>query len=104
VPKEVLAIGLTLFVHILGLCALIWALVLNDEERPDWRDWWPGGDDDSAPEPDPSPRGGDLLLPDAAPSAVRVREPARLSDGYARPARRPAHPPERAPAREPAER
>ncbi len=101
--KEVLAIGLTLLVHILGLIALIWALVINDDERPDWRDWWPG-DGDAAPEPDPSPRGGDLPLPDALPSAMRLREPARLSDGYRRPARRPVHPPERVPEREPTPR
>jgi hypothetical protein len=101
VHKEVIAIGLTLLVHVLGLIALIWALLMNDEERPDWRSWWPGGDDDDVPpEPTPSPRGGDLPLPDAEPSAVRLREPARLGDAHPRPARRPVHPPERAPERE----
>jgi hypothetical protein len=57
VSKEVLAIGLTLLVHIVGLVALIWALVLDPEDRPDWRDWWPGGDDDRPLDPSPAPRG-----------------------------------------------
>jgi hypothetical protein len=98
VPKEVLAIGLTLFVHIVGLVALIWALLLNEEERPDWRSWWPGGDEDTPLDPSPSPRpGGALPLDDAQPSAVRLREPVRLGDVHRRPARRPVHPPEREP-------
>ncbi|MEA2320387.1 MAG: hypothetical protein QOD81_237 [Solirubrobacteraceae bacterium] len=99
--KEIVAIALTLFVHVVGLVALIWALVLNEEERPDWRDWWPGGDDDMPLDPSPAPSRGGLPLADALPSAVRLREPARVGDGYAKPARRPAHPPERAPERVP---
>ncbi|HEX2102835.1 MAG TPA: hypothetical protein VHF51_04245 [Solirubrobacteraceae bacterium] len=104
--KEVLAIGLTLLVHIVGLIALIWALVLDPEDRPDWRDWWPGDDDDRPIDPAPKPRGGELPLADAVPSALRLRERTRLSDGYPRPARRPVHAPEPAPERvpEPAER
>jgi hypothetical protein len=101
VSKEIIAIGLTLFVHIVGLFALIWALMLDPEDRPDWRDWWPGDDDDRPLEPSPAPRGGELPLADARPSAVRLRERARVSDGYPRPARRPAHPPERVPERTP---
>jgi hypothetical protein len=101
VTKEIVAIGLTLLVHVVGLVALIWALVLNEEERPDWRDWWPGRDDDAPLDPVPSPQGGGLPLADATPSVVRLREPARLGDGYPRPARRPAHPPERVPERVP---
>jgi hypothetical protein len=105
VPKEVLALGLTLFVHLVGLVALIWALLLNEEERPDWRSWWPGADDDAPLDPSPSPpRGGELPLGDAQPSAVRLREPVRLGDVHRRPARRPVHPPERVPDREPASR
>jgi hypothetical protein len=104
VHKEVLALGLTLFVHIVGLVALIWALLLNDDERPNWRDWWPGGEDDAPLDPSPTPRGGDLPLAGSEPSAVRLRAPARLGDGYRRPARRPAHPPERVPEHEPAPR
>jgi hypothetical protein len=101
VSKEVLAIGLTLLVHIVGLVALIWALVLDPEDRPDWRDWWPGGDDDRPVEPSPAPRGGEAPLTDAVASAVRLRERTRLSDGYPRPARRPVHVPEHVPEREP---
>ncbi|MEA2269930.1 MAG: hypothetical protein QOC64_2540 [Solirubrobacteraceae bacterium] len=99
--KEIVAIGLTLFVHVLGLVALIWALLLNEEERPDWRDWWPGGEDDAPVGPSPAPQGGGVPLGDAQPSAVRLREPARLGDGYPNPERRPAHPPDRAPERTP---
>jgi hypothetical protein len=104
VSKEVLAIGLTLFVHIVGLIALIWALLLNEEERPDWRDWWPGGEDDGPLDPSPAPDGSGVPLADAQPSAVRLREPARLADAHRRPSRRPAHPPERVPERERAAR
>jgi hypothetical protein len=106
VDKEVAALALTVVVHLLGMGALIWALVLDDDNRPDWREWF-GGDDDTDPEPprEPTPGpGGDGLpipLPDAAPSAVRLREPGRLADGKPRPERRPAHPPERMPERTP---
>jgi hypothetical protein len=106
VDKEVAALALTVVVHILGMGALIWALVLDDEDRPDWRGWF-GGDDDSdhdpPHEPTPGP-GGDGLpvpLPDAAPSPVRLRETGRLADAKPRPARRPAHPPQREPQRTP---
>jgi hypothetical protein len=101
VTKEVVALAITGLVHILGLGALIWALRLDEEERPDWRDWWPGGGDDRPLDPSPAPRGGDLPLTDALPSAVRMREPARLSDGYTRPPRRPAHQPGQVPERTP---
>jgi hypothetical protein len=102
VTKEVLALALTVLVHVIGMAALVWALLLDDENRPDWRGWWPGGDDDPpAPPPPPTPRDrGGLPLPDAESSAVRLREPGRLADGHPRPARRPAHAPEREPARE----
>ena len=99
--KEVLALGLTLLVHIVGLVALIWALVLDPEDRPDWRDWWPGGDDDRPLEPAPEPHGGDVPLPDAVPAGLRMRERTRLREGYSRPPRRPVHVPERAPERTP---
>lgn len=100
-PKEILALGLAVLVHLVGLVALIWLLVLDQEDRPDWRDWWPGGDDDRPVDPSPAPRGGDLPLADAVPSAMRRRERVRLGDGYPRPARRPAHAPERMPERTP---
>ena len=101
--KEVLALGLTVLVHVLGLGALVWALLQGDENRPNWRGFWPGDDgDDEPPAPRPGPRGGGLPLPDATPSAVRLREPGRLADAHPRPARRPEHLPERAPERVPA--
>lgn len=93
--KEVIALAITILVHVVALVALIWALLLNEEERPDWRDWWPRGEDDRPIAPAPSPRGGDLPLADATPSAVRLREPSRLGDGYPRPSRRPAREPDR---------
>jgi hypothetical protein len=101
VTKEILAIGITVLVHLLGLVALVWTLLLDEDDRPDWRGWWPGGEDDGPIAPSPAPRGGDLPLADARPSAVRLREPARLGGGYPRPGRRPAHPPERVPERTP---
>jgi hypothetical protein len=102
VEKEVLALGLTVLVHVVGLAALAWGLLLNEENRPDWRSWWPGDDDQEPPDPRPQPRDGGLPLPDAAPSAVRLREPARLGEGHPRPARRPAHAPARTPRTQPA--
>ncbi|HEX7298727.1 MAG TPA: hypothetical protein VF257_06950 [Solirubrobacteraceae bacterium] len=102
--KEVLALALTVLVHVIGMAALVWALLFDDENRPDWRGWWPGGDDEPpAPPASPRDRGG-LPLPDAVPSAVRLREPGRLADGHPRPARRPAHAPVRVPARASANR
>jgi hypothetical protein len=100
VTKEVLALALTVLVHVIGMAALVWALLLDDDNRSDWRGWWPGGDDEPpAPPPSPRDRGG-LPLPDAQPSAVRLREPGRLADGHPRPARRPEHAPARVPVRE----
>jgi hypothetical protein len=104
VSKEILAIGLTLLVHVVGLVALVWMLILEPDDRPDWRDWWPRDADDGPPEPSPAPRGGELPLADAVPSAVRLREPVRVADAHPRPARRPVHPPERVPERTPAAR
>jgi hypothetical protein len=104
VTKEILALGITLLVHVVGLVALVWMLLLDPEDRPDWRDWWPRDDDDRPVEPSPVPSGGGVPLPDARPSAVRLWEPARIGGGYPRPERRPAHPPERVPERTPAAR
>jgi hypothetical protein len=101
VTVEIIALALTLLVHIVGAGVLIWALL--DGEEVDWRGLWPrddggGGGGPELPQP-PDPDGGGILsplpMPDAAPSAVRLREPARIGDGYPRPARRPAHAPER---------
>jgi hypothetical protein len=105
VDKEVAALLLTVVVHFVGMGALIWALVLDDENRADWRGWFGGDDDEPPPEPSPSPGGDRLPLPDAQPSLVRLRDAGRLADAHPRPARRPEHPPDRAPQRprEPAE-
>ena len=96
---EIVAILLTLVVHVLGAGVLVWNLL--DGEGFDWRTLWPRDDDGGGggtPEPPtaPEPDGGGLtLLPDAGPSAVRLREPGRIGDGYPRPGRRPEHVPER---------
>lgn len=98
---EVLALGLTLAVHIVGAVALIGVLVRNS--GVDVRDWWPGDDDGGPPRDDPQPSpprpdgGGGVPLPDAEPSGVRLREPGQIAERYPRPARRPAHTPEREP-------
>lgn len=103
---ELLAIALTVGVHILGAGVLIWALI--DRDAPDtgsWPDWWPrDGDGAGPPRPPVAPTGGGVerpALPDARPSPVRLREPGRIADRKAAPGRRPAHPtvPER-PVRE----
>jgi hypothetical protein len=99
VSLEVAAIALTLIAHVVGAGVLVYTLL--DGEGFDWRSLWPrdddggggGGPDD--PRPPEGPRGGDMLLPDAASSAVRLREPGRIADGYPNPGRRPQHAPER---------
>jgi len=108
VSLEVVAILLTLVVHVLGAAVLV--AVLLDGEKIDWRGTlWPRDDDGGPgpgfdpPSPDPSPSGAGMSLPDAGPSPVRLREPGRIREGYPKPSRRPAHTPERAPSREPAE-
>ena len=94
---ELVALGLTVLVHFLGLGALVYVLLQG--ENVDWRSWWPGDDDDGPDEPSPL---GPPPLPDAAPSRARLREPGRLADAYPPPARRPAHAPAPAREREPA--
>jgi hypothetical protein len=102
--EEVIALALTLGVHLLGAFALIGVLIRDSDADP--RGWWPGDDDDGPPRggddtPEPPSGGGDgLPLSDAAPSRVRLRDADRIADGYPRPRRRPEHAPERAPARE----
>jgi hypothetical protein len=104
VTVEILALALTLVVHVIGAGVLIWALL--DGDGIDWRSFWPRDDDGPGgggpPEPEPPapPRGG-VPLPDASPSAVRLREPGRIGDVHPRPARRPEHAPERTPRRVP---
>lgn len=88
--------------HLAALLVLLWTLLRNGDSSLD-AGWFLGGGDDGAP---PSPRGplspgGDALaLPDAQPSAVRLREPGRIADAHPLPARRPDHEPGR--EREPA--
>jgi hypothetical protein len=115
VDTEVLAIVLTVVVHIIGATALIWGMIdFDDPDRGSWRDWWPRddrGDDGPPPGPGPEPQGGGLPVPvlsDSRPPAVRGdrARPPRIGDLTPRPARRgPAHPPapvpaERTPARD----
>jgi hypothetical protein len=98
-----LAITLTLVVHLVGICALL-ALAGGDlldmlRMRPDdgRDDGGPGFDE---PQDDPSPGGDGRVppLPDAAPAPVRLREPGRIGPHYRR-ERRPAREPEREPTR-----
>ncbi len=105
VHMEMAAIVLTFVVHVIGAGVLVWALLDADDVKPSWRDWWPGDRGPDAPDAPPEPSGdGERapILPDAVPSAVRMREPGRLGDAKPRPARRPAHPaqPVREPVRE----
>ena len=95
------ALLLTFVVHVVGVVVLIWAIIAGQDDRPDWRRWWYGDDEGDEPAPKaPSPGGDGLPLPDARQATLRMREPARLADGYPAPSRRPAREP--APSREPA--
>jgi len=95
---ELLAILLTFVVHLLGAGVLVWALIDRDHaDAGSWRDWWPKDDRDPESPDGPGDAGGDGAdapgLPDADPSPVRLREPGRIADRKAAPARRPEHPP-----------
>ncbi|WP_354701888.1 hypothetical protein DSM112329_02227 [Paraconexibacter sp. AEG42_29] len=109
---EIIALVLTVVVHIIGAGALIWGMIDRDDpDRGSWRDWWPKddrGDDGPGPvAPEPQPQGGLVVpvLPESRPAPARVREGGRIGDLTPRPARRPAHPPapQPAPSRTPAE-
>jgi hypothetical protein len=103
---EVIALLLTVVVHILGALVLIGVIAKNSGADP--FSWWPrddegpGGTDlDHRPNA-PEPGDGGLPMPGAGPAPVRLRQPDRLADAYGRPARRPVHPePARAPVPEP---
>jgi hypothetical protein len=102
---ELLALGLTVLVHIVGLGTLVYVLLRND--GIDWRSWWPSDDDGHDPPapdaPHGPPSGGDgVPLGDAGAARVRLREPGRLADAYPPAPRRPAHAPEPAHVPEPA--
>lgn len=95
---------ITVGVHLLGGGLLIWAIagreVLELFRTDDGDDGRGEGEPPAPPEPD-HPRGG-LPLPDADPSAVRLREPGRIGDRYGRPPRRRHVDAPPAPEREPA--
>jgi len=102
----VVALFLTVLVHLLGGIVLIWAMAGSEPFRRIFT-FASEGDGDGGlgappPAPDPAgPRDGALPLPDADRSPVRLREPARIGDRYPKRPRRPEHEPEpqRAPER-----
>lgn len=93
--NEILALAITILVHVVGMGVLIWALLGDEATRGGWRRWFRVSDDHPTP---PAPNGG-AALDDADPSAVRLREPGRLADGYPATPRRPRHAPQPAPTR-----
>lgn len=99
---QLIAIGLTFLVHVVGAVFLVWALIGEEDDVRGLRDWWPRDDGGSGPprppEPDAGP--GDLPLPSAGPSPARLREPGRLADAHPSPPRRPEHPRRPVPERE----
>jgi hypothetical protein len=105
VSHELLAIVLIIVVHVIGAGVLVWAMLGEEginwyRSRPDEDEGWHRGPPEPPAPPAPS-RGPDgLPLPDAAPSATRLRGPERAGDWrkhHRRPT--PQHPP-----RTPAER
>jgi hypothetical protein len=101
----VLSILVLTLVHFAAFGVLFWHLAgreLFSVFRTGSDDGRGGGADRPLP-PDPA---GDLdgavPLPDASPSAVRLREPGRLAEGYPRRPRRPEHVPP-APQRQPSQ-
>jgi hypothetical protein len=98
-----LSILLLFVVHVIAFVVLF--AVLGEEMRDFFRptrrrdDW---GEEPPEDPIAPEPRGtGGLPLPDAEQAPVRLREPGRIAERYARPARRREHAPERVPQREP---
>lgn len=91
--------------HLIGGAFLGW-WILPASAKHELRGWFrddDGGSHPSSPPPAPTSGGGRSILPmpDASPSAVRMREPGRLLDVVPAPARRPAHPVEPERPREP---
>lgn len=106
VSGELLAIGLTVVVHMLAAAFLIFYVFrLGGESAREEPLRAAGGGGDGPPSPqDPPRRPGPAPLPDAAPSPVRLRPPEPLRARPARPDRRPTHPardPERSPRVDP---
>lgn len=103
---QLIAIGLTFLVHVVGAVFLVWAMIGEDDDVRGLRDWWPrddGGDGPPRP-PEPTAGPGNLPLPSAGPSPARLREPGRLADAQPPPPRRREHPRRPAPGRQPAQR
>jgi hypothetical protein len=93
---QVLALMLVFVVHVIGGALLVWAL-LDDDTRSGWRRRWRRGADEPPRLPLEPPATTavrpPLPLPDATPSALRLREPYRAGAGFVWPGRRPAHAP-----------
>jgi hypothetical protein len=100
----VLAILLTLIVHIVGMALLFGMMgreildVFRTTPRHD-DDGGGGGPPTDQPVAPVPGGGGTLPLPDAEQAPKRLREPGRIGERYPRPTRRPEHRPE--PARMP---
>lgn len=101
-----IALFVLLLPHVIGGAFLAW-WILPASAKHELRGWFrddDGGSDRPSERPNgPSDGGGgsNLPLPDAAPAAVRMREPGRLNDGRPVPRRRPQHPVEPERHREP---
>ena len=90
----------------LALAGVLLFGMLRAKPTAAWQEHRPGEDGDDGgsdrlqPSPPGRPRGGiPIPLPDAVPSRVRLREPARLADLLPRRERRPAREPVRTPER-----
>ena len=96
--------------HLLGLvcaAALLLPALRGGPEFPPRTDQDSDGGWGHGPPKPPTPSdvpSGGLLLPDALPARVRLRDHHRLGDLLPPRQRRPAHEPTRTPAREPATR
>lgn len=102
---ESVALFVLVLPHMIGAVFLAW-WILPASAKHELRGWFreDGGSDRPSDRPKvPSGGGGgsNLPMPDAAPAAVRMREPGRLSDVRPVPLRRPEHPVEPERHREP---
>ncbi|MBF6621366.1 MAG: hypothetical protein ITG02_14200 [Patulibacter sp.] len=92
--------------HLIGAVFLAW-WILPASARGELRGWFREDDGGAPPLGRPPEPGGSgarassLPLPDASPSAVRMREPGRLLDGVPGTPRRPVHPADPERRREP---
>jgi hypothetical protein len=97
VSHELLAIVLIIVVHVIGAGVLVWAMLGEEglnwyRSRSDEDGGWPP--DPPAPPLPPGPGLGPdgLPLPDAAPSATRLRGPDRAGDWRRHRRPTPTHP------------